>query len=156
MPARPARRSRPCIASSCGRCRNRLRGLRDRYRAGSVRLDEVTPRVASWIAHAEYADTWPLRQAIFRGGPFDPSRRPDRPPRRVLRGGSWNNNPRNLRAANRNRNTTGNRNNNFRMLVTGSRDGVRSHITTIFCVWWQSSIERPCRRWMLNCLNVVM
>ena len=34
------------------------------------------------------------------------------PCRRVLRGGSWNNKPRNLRSANRNRNTTGNRNNN--------------------------------------------
>ncbi|HDQ45369.1 MAG TPA: hypothetical protein ENN17_07740 [bacterium] len=31
---------------------------------------------------------------------------------RVLRGGSWNNNPENVRAANRNRNTPDNRNNN--------------------------------------------
>ncbi len=40
--------------------------------------------------------------------------------RRVLRGGSWNNNPRNLRAANRNRYTTGNRNYNdgFRIART--------------------------------------
>ncbi|MBI4603833.1 MAG: hypothetical protein HY721_17900 [Planctomycetes bacterium] len=30
----------------------------------------------------------------------------------MLRGGSWNNNPRNCRAANRNRNEPGNRNNN--------------------------------------------
>jgi len=39
---------------------------------------------------------------------------------RVLRGGSWNNNPRNLRSANRNRNTTTNRNNNngFRVAST--------------------------------------
>ncbi|MBM3952953.1 MAG: hypothetical protein FJ311_16080 [Rhodospirillales bacterium] len=39
---------------------------------------------------------------------------------RVLRGGSWNNNPRNLRSANRNRNTTDNRNNNngFRVAST--------------------------------------
>jgi len=38
----------------------------------------------------------------------------------VLRGGSWNNNPRNVRAANRNRNTTDNRNNNngFRVAST--------------------------------------
>ncbi|MBU3917118.1 SUMF1/EgtB/PvdO family nonheme iron enzyme [bacterium] len=40
---------------------------------------------------------------------------------RVKRGGSWNNNPRNLRCANRNRNKPGNRNNNlgFRLLSTG-------------------------------------
>ena len=38
----------------------------------------------------------------------------------VLRGGSWNNNPRNLRSANRNRNDSGNRNNNngFRVAST--------------------------------------
>ena len=42
------------------------------------------------------------------------------PPRRVLRGGSWNNQPRNLRSANRNRNNTDNRNNNngFRVART--------------------------------------
>ena len=33
--------------------------------------------------------------------------------RRVVRGGSWNNNPRNLRAANRNNNGVSNRNNNL-------------------------------------------
>ena len=42
------------------------------------------------------------------------------PPERVKRGGSWNNKPRNLRSANRNRNTTENRNNNngFRIART--------------------------------------
>jgi len=57
-----------------------------------------------------------LRHAIFRGGWFDPAITPEArtvPCRRVLRGRSWNNNPRNLRAANRNRNTTENRNNNM-------------------------------------------
>jgi hypothetical protein len=40
--------------------------------------------------------------------------------RRVLRGGSWNNTPQNLRSANRNRNTPDNRNNNtgFRIAST--------------------------------------
>ncbi|MBT4526186.1 MAG: SUMF1/EgtB/PvdO family nonheme iron enzyme [Deltaproteobacteria bacterium] len=40
---------------------------------------------------------------------------------RVKRGGSWNNKPRNLRCANRNRNNPDNRNNNlgFRLLSTG-------------------------------------
>lgn len=55
------------------RFRNRLRGLRDRWRAGTVEGQEVQQRVGAWIAHAAHADTWRLRRAIFRGGWFDPS-----------------------------------------------------------------------------------
>ena len=55
------------------RFRNRLRGLRDRWRAGSVTEAEVMQRVRSWIAHAAHADTWRLRHAVFRGGWFDPA-----------------------------------------------------------------------------------
>jgi retron-type reverse transcriptase len=98
------------------RFRNRLRGLRDRWRAGTIGFDDVKARVAAWIAHAEHADTWRLRHAIFRGGRFDPAHLLEAwtaPCRRVVRGGSWNNNPQNLRSANRNRNTTDNRNNNL-------------------------------------------
>ena len=62
------------------RFRNRLRGLRDRWRAGRFTREDVQRRVGSWIAHAEHANTWRLRQAIFRDGWFDPSRGPDRPP----------------------------------------------------------------------------
>ncbi len=95
------------------RFRNRLRGLRDRWRAGTASSDEIQQRVGSWIAHAGHADTWRLRHALFRGGWFDPLREPDGPPdRRVLRGGSWNNKPENARPANRNRNTPENRNDN--------------------------------------------
>jgi hypothetical protein len=54
------------------RFRNRLRGLRERWRTGTVEGEEVRARVNAWIAHAEFADTWRLRQAIFRGGWFDP------------------------------------------------------------------------------------
>ncbi len=56
------------------RFRNRLRGLRDRWRHGTVSKDEVRRRIQSWIAHAEHADTWRLRHAIFRGGWFVLSR----------------------------------------------------------------------------------
>ena len=55
------------------RFRNRLRGLRDRWRAGTIEPEAVTARVQSWIAHAEHAQTWRLRHAIFRGGWFDPA-----------------------------------------------------------------------------------
>jgi RNA-directed DNA polymerase len=52
------------------RFRNRLRGLRDRWRAGAVTRAEVEARVGAWIAHAENADTWRLRRAVFGGGWF--------------------------------------------------------------------------------------
>jgi len=112
------------------RFRNRLRGLRDRWRAGTVDADAVQQHILAWIAHAENADTWRLRHTLFRGGWFDPEAsppwEPDGPPDgRGLRGGSWNNNARNLRAANRNNNSPGNRNNNngFRLASTPSRAG---------------------------------
>lgn len=54
------------------RFRKRLRGLRDRWRAGTVTQEEVEQRVGSWVAHAAHADTWRLRRAVFRGGWFDP------------------------------------------------------------------------------------
>ena len=103
------------------RFRNRLRGLRDRWRSGTIDEAEIKQRVSSWIAHAEHAKTWRLRHALFRGGWFDPLRYPDGPPvGRVLRGGSWNNKPQNARSAKRNRNDTTNRNNNngFRLAST--------------------------------------
>ena len=66
------------------RFRNRLRGLRDRWRSATVTRAEVEQRVGAWVAHAAHADTWRLRRAIFRDGWFGPrgrrSRRPDRSP----------------------------------------------------------------------------
>lgn len=58
------------------RLRNRLRGLRDRWRAGTVDLGEVCRRLGASIAHAQHAQTWRLRHAIFRGGMFDPACEP--------------------------------------------------------------------------------
>ena len=98
------------------RFRNRLRGLRDRWREGTIRISEVEPKVRAWVAHAEKAQTWRLRHAIFWGGRFDPGLPPEAwtaPCGRVARGGSWNNTPENARSAYRNRNTTGKGNNNL-------------------------------------------
>ncbi len=67
---RPNHRRLP--AENVARFRNRLRGLRDRWRAGTVTEEEVRQRVQSWIAHAAHANTWRLRHAIFRAGWFDP------------------------------------------------------------------------------------
>jgi reverse transcriptase-like protein len=52
------------------RFRNRLRGLRDRWRAGTVTREEVEAKIGAWVAHAEHADTWRLRQAVLGGGWF--------------------------------------------------------------------------------------
>ncbi|RLL48975.1 hypothetical protein D8Y20_13445 [Mariprofundus sp. EBB-1] len=51
--------------------------------------------------------------------------------KRVLRGGSWNNNPNNMRSANRNRNSTDNRNNNigFRLVQSAHE------IPEFSCLW---------------------
>ena len=61
------------------RFRARLRGLRDRWRAGTIEPQDVRARVQAWIAHAATADTWRLRRAIFRSGWFRPVRKPGRP-----------------------------------------------------------------------------
>ena len=63
------------------RFRNRWRGLADRWRAGTVPADEVDARVRAWIAHAEHADTWRLRAAIFRGSRYEPDGAPRGPGR---------------------------------------------------------------------------
>ncbi len=57
-----------------------LRGLRARVRAGTADADQARKRVAAWVAHAEHADTWRLRHALFAGGPFDPARSAASPP----------------------------------------------------------------------------
>ena len=59
------------------RFRGRYRAMMQRHKAGAAALDDIAPRVRAWIAHAEHADTWRLRQSLFRDGPFDPSRKPD-------------------------------------------------------------------------------
>ena len=73
----PGRRRLP--EESVIRFRGRLRGLRDRWRAGTIDTRGGDARIQAWIAHAAFADTWRLRHALFRGGWFDPARRPDRP-----------------------------------------------------------------------------
>lgn len=54
------------------RFRNRLRGLRDRWRAGTLTREEVEARIGAWIAHASHADTFHLRRAIFEGTRYEP------------------------------------------------------------------------------------
>jgi retron-type reverse transcriptase len=53
------------------RFRNRLRGLRDRWRARTLARADVEARIGAWIAHADHADTFWLRQALFKHGWFE-------------------------------------------------------------------------------------
>ena len=57
--------------ANVARFRGRLRGLRDKWRAGKVGKADVEARITSWIAHADHADTFHLRQALFEGGWFE-------------------------------------------------------------------------------------
>jgi retron-type reverse transcriptase len=103
------------------RFRNRLRGLRDQWRTQTIARADTDAKIRAWIAHAQHADTWRLRHAIFRGGWYDPAQDAEAwtaSCRRVVRGGSWNNNPRNLRSAQRNRNTDENNNSGCRLAST--------------------------------------
>jgi hypothetical protein len=54
------------------RFRNRLRGLRDRWRAGRATHADIEARIGAWNAHAAHADTFQLRRALFEGGWFEP------------------------------------------------------------------------------------
>ncbi|ADP72031.1 RNA-directed DNA polymerase (Reverse transcriptase) [Rhodomicrobium vannielii ATCC 17100] len=69
--AKGGRGRRKLLDGNVARFRNRLRGLRDRWRAGTVTQGEVEARVKSWIAHASHADSFRLRQALFEGGWFE-------------------------------------------------------------------------------------
>ena len=108
------------------RFRNRLRGLRDRWRAGTVSQEEVEQRVsrlggARGARRHMAAAPRNLPGRVVRAVRGDRFRRPDRPPaRRVVRGGSWNNNAEYVRPSGRNRNRAGNRDNNsgFRVAST--------------------------------------
>ena len=50
------------------RFRQRLRKMQAGCRNNLLSCADVKQRVRAWIVHAEYANTWRLRRAIFRGG----------------------------------------------------------------------------------------
>jgi hypothetical protein len=81
---------------------------------------EVTVRIFSWYQFSREGNTEGLRRAYMRW-PFDPRlRRRRRRTNRVLRGGSWNNDPDNLLSSNRNNNHPDNRNDNIGFRVVGA------------------------------------
>jgi len=48
------------------RAARRLRELARAFCVGKIGLDEVQQRLQSWIAHANYGDTWRLRTSLFK------------------------------------------------------------------------------------------
>lgn len=47
------------------RFRGRLRAMRDRFRAGTLTESEARPRIQAWEAHAGFAHTRKLRNAVL-------------------------------------------------------------------------------------------
>lgn len=54
--------------ANVARFRNRLRGMRDKWRVGTIKIGDARARIRAWIAHAKQADTWRLRHAMLGSG----------------------------------------------------------------------------------------
>lgn len=52
------------------RFHRKLKKFADAYTKGRMELDDITPRVHSWIGHAQHADTEGLRKVLFDGVSF--------------------------------------------------------------------------------------
>lgn len=55
----------PTLQVSIQRIRRNLKRLADYYRQGLVSLTRVQQGITSWIAHAQHAQTWGLRQKLL-------------------------------------------------------------------------------------------
>lgn len=60
------------------RARNRLRGVKDRLKAGTITNDEARAKVQAWRAHADFANAEHLQRAMLEGVPLDVRKRPRR------------------------------------------------------------------------------
>ena len=98
-----------CAPMSSASCR-RMRGMQSRYARGGMIWKEAEQRIRAWLAHAAHGGTWKDCASICSK---EFSLYGSDGVRSELRGGSWNNHSTNLRAANRNRNQPGNRNDNI-------------------------------------------
>ena len=52
------------------RMRRRFRSMRRQWIAGEIEWDEIQQRIHSWIGHAQWGDTWKLREQMFQQFPF--------------------------------------------------------------------------------------
>jgi retron-type reverse transcriptase len=86
-------------------------------RQGRMGLADLENRTRCWVAHASHAQSYGLRQDIFRD--IDLGHREMN--NRGLRGGAFNNNDNNLQPSNRNNNNPTNENNNVGFRVSSLR-----------------------------------
>ena len=93
------------------RFRRKLRRWNARFSTVSIDETSLQQRATALVAFTRTPglSSWGFRRQRDRIAPGERSQAANR----VIRGGSWNNNPRNARSANRNRNTPENRNNNL-------------------------------------------
>ena len=60
------------------RARNRLRGVKDRLRAGTISNDVARAKVQAWRAHADFANAEHLQRAMLAGVALEVRKRPRR------------------------------------------------------------------------------
>lgn len=60
------------------RAHNRLRGIKDRLKAGTITKDQARAQVQAWRAQADFAHAEHLQRAMLRGLPEDVRQRPRR------------------------------------------------------------------------------
>ena len=103
------------------RFRRRMRWMQREFAAGRIGFDAIRPRIMSWLGHAR---PMPTRIAYGPACSIECPSSGRRPNPRLLRGGTINNQPANVRSANRNRNAPSNRNTNngFRPSSTWQQD----------------------------------
>jgi retron-type reverse transcriptase len=65
------------------RARNRLRGVKDRLKAGTISDAEARAKVQAWRAHADFAHAEHLQRAMLKGVPLEVRKRPRRRKRKI-------------------------------------------------------------------------
>ena len=63
-------------AEGVERARNRLRGIKDRLKAGTLDAAKARAQVQAWRAHADFAHAEHLQRAMLKGLPEDVRQRP--------------------------------------------------------------------------------
>jgi retron-type reverse transcriptase len=90
------------------RARRRLHNDLEMLQDGAISMEEFRCRLMAWIGHAKHGDTNALIHQVLDSLTLNPVLQRQN----AVRGGSWNNNPRNVRASVRNNNSPEDRNNN--------------------------------------------